>query len=68
MENNETKQSQTIAKRAIKIALIACMITLIFASISLWILLNQITATANLTKSQKMLEERVLQLENAKQP
>lgn len=67
MENNETKQSQTIAKRAIKIALIACMITLIFASISLWILLNQITATANLTKSQKMLEERVLQLEN-KQP
>lgn len=68
MENNETKQSQTIAKRAIKITLIACMITLIFASISLWILLNQITATANLTKSQKMLEERVLQLENAKQP
>lgn len=68
MENNETKQSQTIAKRAIKIALIACMITLIFVSISLWILLNQITATANLTKSQKMLEERVLQLENAKQP
>lgn len=68
MENNETKQSQTIAKRAIKIALIACMITLIFASISLWILLNQITATANLTKSQKTLEERVLQLENAKQP
>lgn len=67
MENNETKQSQTIAKRAIKIALIACMITLIFASISLWILLNQITATANLTKSQKTLEERVLQLEN-KQP
>ncbi|MCH5323067.1 MAG: DUF5408 family protein [Helicobacter sp.] len=67
MENNETKQSQTIAKRAIKIALIACMIMLIFASISLWILLNQITATANLTKSQKTLEERVLQLEN-KQP
>ncbi|MCI5968808.1 DUF5408 family protein [Helicobacter sp.] len=55
--------AKSTAKRAVKIALIACVITILFATLSLWVLLNQITATANLTKMQKIQEMRLEKLE-----
>ncbi|WDL69379.1 DUF5408 family protein [Helicobacter winghamensis] len=60
----EIEQAQNTAKRAVKIALIACVITILFATLSLWVLLNQITATANLTKIQKAQEARLEKLES----
>ena len=42
--------AQGTAKKAVKIALVSCVITIIFATLSLWVLLNQITATTNLVK------------------
>lgn len=60
----EMEQAQNTAKRAVKIALIACVITILFATLSLWVLLNQITATANLTKIQKAQEARLEKLES----
>lgn len=65
MENLDKKinHSNNTATRAIKIALVCCVITIIFATLSLWILLNQITATANLSKNQKILEQKILILE-----
>ena len=65
MENlrKELKQQQKTSLKAIKIALICCVITILFAALSLWILLNQITATANLSKNQKNLEQKIMQLE-----
>ena len=71
MENlrKELKQQQNTSLKAIKIALICCVITILFAALSLWILLNQITATANLSKNQKNLEQKIMQLEqNQKMP
>ncbi|EES89789.1 DUF5408 family protein [Helicobacter canadensis] len=65
MENLDKKinHSNNTATRAIKIALVCCVITIIFATLSLWVLLNQITATANLSKNQKILEQKILILE-----
>ena len=71
MENlrKELKQQQKTSLKSIKIALICCVITILFATLSLWILLNQITATANLSKNQKNLEQKIMQLEqNQKMP
>ena len=71
MENlrKELKQQQKTSLNAITIALICCVITILFATLSLWILLNQITATANLSKNQKNLEQKIIQLEqNQKMP
>ncbi|KPH55077.1 hypothetical protein HPU229334_10625 [Helicobacter pullorum] len=71
MENlrKELKQQHKTSLKAIKIALICCVITILFAALSLWILLNQITATANLSKNQKNLEQKIMQLEqNQKMP
>ena len=71
MENlrKELKQQQKTSLKAIKIALIGCIITLLFATLSLLILLKQITATANLSKNQKNLEQNIMQLErNQKMP
>ncbi|MBX7490113.1 DUF5408 family protein [Helicobacter turcicus] len=55
--------AENTAKKAVKIALIACVVTILFATLSLWVLLNQITATANLTKAQKAQEGRLEKLE-----
>ena len=65
MENlrKELKQQQKPSLKAIKLALICCVITILIATLSLWILLNQITATANLSKNQKNLEQKIIQLE-----
>ncbi|WP_297812788.1 DUF5408 family protein [uncultured Helicobacter sp.] len=60
---NALKLTQTMATKAIKISLIACVIIVIFASLSLWVLFNQITATANLVKMQKEYEVRLEKLE-----
>lgn len=63
-------QDRKIALRAVKISLISVTICFLFFTISAWILLNQITATANLVKDKKelqtrieILEKKVLQLE-----
>ncbi|WP_299550091.1 DUF5408 family protein [uncultured Helicobacter sp.] len=63
-QQKAVEQAQNTAKRAVKIALFACVITILFATLSLWVLLNQITATANLTKAQKVQEARLEKLEN----
>ncbi|MDE5592076.1 MAG: DUF5408 family protein [Helicobacter sp.] len=61
MENlkKEIIQNRQLASKAIKISLIACVITLVFATLSLWVLLNQITATANLTKELREIQEKI---------
>lgn len=56
-------EAENMAKRAIKIAIISCAITAIFAFISIWISLNQITATANLVKEHRELQNQVLKLQ-----
>ena len=54
---------EKMAKIAIKIAIISCVVTTFFAFISLWIMLNQITATANLVKEHRELQKKVELLE-----
>ncbi|MDE5925560.1 MAG: DUF5408 family protein [Helicobacter sp.] len=66
MQENEQitlERAQKTALKAVKISLIACVILVIFASISLWVSLNQITATANLVKMQKEYALRLEKLE-----
>ncbi|TLD83192.1 hypothetical protein LS70_005430 [Helicobacter sp. MIT 11-5569] len=66
MENEILKAlelAQNTAKKAVKIALISCVVTILFATLSLWVLLNQITATANLAKMQKAQDLRLENLE-----
>ncbi|TLD87858.1 DUF5408 family protein [Helicobacter sp. MIT 05-5294] len=67
-QNNSNNHAQTTATKAIKITLISCVIVIIFAALSLWILLNQITATANLVKKQKEYEIRLEKLEENLKP
>lgn len=63
----EINHAKNTATKAVKIALVCCVITILFATLSLWILLNQITATANLSKNQKALEQKVLMLQKQQQ-
>lgn len=65
-ENKQTtlEKVQKTALKAVKISLIACVIMIVFVSLSLWVLLNQITATANLVKMQKEYALRLEKLEN----
>ncbi|MDD6055823.1 MAG: DUF5408 family protein [Helicobacter sp.] len=60
----ELENMQVIAKRAVKISLVACVVAIIFAVISLWITLNQITATANLVKKYKEMETQLMAIES----
>ncbi|MBD5164254.1 DUF5408 family protein [Helicobacter sp.] len=62
-QQDNLERAQATATKAIKISLIACCVVIIFASLSLWVLLNQITATANLVKMQKEYEIRLENLE-----
>lgn len=62
-QQDALERAQATATKAVKIALIACCVMVIFASLSLWVLLNQITATANLVKMQKEYEIRLENLE-----
>ncbi|CAM3494755.1 DUF5408 family protein [Helicobacter sp. UBA3407] len=65
-ENKQTtlERVQKTALKAVKISLIACVIMIVFVSLSLWVSLNQITATANLVKMQKEYALRLEKLEN----
>ena len=65
MENlrKELKQQQKTSLKAIKIALICCVITILLAALSLWFQLNQFTVIAILTKNQKNSEQKLLQLQ-----
>lgn len=62
-EYNPIEYAHTTAIKAIKISIVACVIMIIFVSLSLWVMLNQITATANLVKTQKEYEVRLERLE-----
>lgn len=53
------EESSKIAKRAVKIALFCVLITLLFAMVNIYILLNQISATAAMSKEIKALQERL---------
>ncbi len=62
-KEHDKTEAQVIATKAVKISLLACVIMIVFASLSLWVLFNQITATANLVKMQKQYEIRLEKLE-----
>lgn len=62
-KEHDKTEAQVIATKAVKISLLACVIMIVFASLSLWVLFNQITATANLVKMQKEYEIRLEKLE-----
>ena len=58
--DNETEK---IALRAVKIAIIACMLLLCLGSIGIWIMMNQIAATGQMSQKLNALEARVEALE-----
>lgn len=53
------EEGQKIAKRAVKIALFCVFITLLLSLINIYILINQITATAAMSKEIRILQEQV---------
>lgn len=55
------EQSQAIAKRAVKISIACIFITLIFSLINIYILINQISATAIMSKELKAIESKLQQ-------
>ena len=58
--NNETEK---IALRAVKIAIVACLLLLCLGSIGIWIMMNQIAATGQMSQKLNMLEQRIEALE-----
>ena len=58
--DNETEK---IALRAVKIAIIACMLLLCLGSIGIWIMMNQIAATGQMSQKLNALEARIERLE-----
>ncbi|RDU59918.1 DUF5408 family protein [Helicobacter marmotae] len=61
------EESSKIAKRAVKIALFCVFTTLLLSLITLYVLINQITATAAMSKEIKTLQERLNTSENKSQ-
>lgn len=53
------EESSKIAKRAIKISLFCVLITLLFSLINIYIVINQISATAGMSKEIKILQEKI---------
>lgn len=53
------EESSKIAKRAIKISLFCVLITLLFSLINIYIVINQISATAGMSKEIKTLQEKI---------
>ncbi len=51
------EESQKIAKKAVKIAIFCVFITLLLSLINIYILINQITASAAMSKEIKVLQE-----------
>lgn len=58
--NNETEK---IALRAVKIAIVACLLLLCLGSIGIWIMMNQIAATGQMSQKLNTLEQRIEALE-----
>ncbi|MDE6978945.1 MAG: DUF5408 family protein [Helicobacter sp.] len=58
--NNET---EAIALRAVKIAIVACILLLCLGSIGIWIMMNQIAATGQMSHKLNNLEQRLERLE-----
>ena len=58
--NNETEK---IALRAVKIAIVACLMLLCLGSIGIWIMMNQIAATGQMSQKLNTLEQRIEALE-----
>ncbi len=58
--NNET---EAIALRAVKIAIVACILLLCLGSIGIWIMINQIAATGQMSHKLNNLEQRLERLE-----
>ena len=58
--NNETEK---IALRAVKIAIVACLLLLCLGSIGIWIMMNQIAATGQMSQKLNTLEQRIEVLE-----
>lgn len=53
------EQPQTIAKRAVKISIACIFITLILSLINIYILINQVSATATISKELKAIESKL---------
>lgn len=53
------EDSRKIAKRAVKISLFCVFATLLLSLITLYVLINQISATAAMSKEIKTLQEKV---------
>ncbi|WP_291027504.1 DUF5408 family protein [Helicobacter sp.] len=53
------EETQKIAKRGVKIALFCVFITLLLSLINIYILINQISATAAMSKEIKVLQEKL---------
>ena len=52
------EEAQKIAKRAVKIAIFCIFITLLLSLINIYILINQISATAAMSKEIKVLQDK----------
>ncbi|WP_238700295.1 DUF5408 family protein [Helicobacter jaachi] len=52
-------EASKIAKRGVKIALFCVFITLLFSLINIYVLINQISATAAMSKEIKVLQEKL---------
>lgn len=59
IDSIKEEESQKIAKRAVKIALVCVFITLLLSLINIYILINQISATAAMSKEIKVLQEKL---------
>lgn len=55
------EDAQKIAKRAVKISIACVFITLLLGLLTLYALLNQISATAQMSKELKSLESKLPQ-------
>lgn len=57
--NIKEENSNAIAKRAVKIAIACVFITLLLSMVNIYILINQITATAAMSKEIATLQEKL---------
>lgn len=64
MPNKELENfSLRIARRAVKIVIFIGMFTVLLMMINIYVLLNQITATAQINKQMHTLEAKITELE-----
>lgn len=58
------QEIEILALRAIKIAIFACLFFMIFGSIGIWIMMNEVAALGQMSQQVKALEKRVDLLEH----